>query len=90
MKGKRHAPEQILGKCGSWGQRTFFQGSRPEQNPMRPDTTSTPRDPGQNLRTQLHRIIRKGGLEHWEKPFQYLRSTRGDRTGRDAPDSCSL
>jgi integrase len=29
-----------------------------------------------NLRTQLQRIIRKAGLEPWEKPFQNLRSTR--------------
>ena len=29
-----------------------------------------------NLRTQLHRIIRRAGLEPWPKPFQNLRSTR--------------
>ncbi len=34
------------------------------------------RDTNQNLRTQLHRIIRKAGLEPWPKPFQNLRSTR--------------
>ena len=34
------------------------------------------RDTNINLRTQLHRIIRKAGLEPWVKPFQNLRSTR--------------
>ncbi len=34
------------------------------------------REPGCNLRTQLHRIIRKAGLEPWPKLFQNLRSTR--------------
>jgi integrase len=34
------------------------------------------RDSGTNLRTQLMRIIRKAGLEPWEKLFQNLRSTR--------------
>jgi len=29
-----------------------------------------------NLRTQLHRIIRRAGLEPWPKPFQNMRSTR--------------
>lgn len=29
-----------------------------------------------NLRTQMNRIIRRAGLEPWEKPFQNLRSTR--------------
>lgn len=29
-----------------------------------------------NLRTQLHRIIRRAGLEPWPKTFQNLRSTR--------------
>ena len=29
-----------------------------------------------NLRTQLHRIIRKAGLDPWQKLFQNLRSTR--------------
>ena len=34
------------------------------------------RKPNSNLRTQLHRIIRKAGLKPWPKPFQNLRSTR--------------
>ena len=34
------------------------------------------RDRYANLRTQLHRIIRKAGLEPWPKPWQNLRSTR--------------
>ncbi len=34
------------------------------------------RDTNGNLRTQLHRIIRKAGLEPWVKPFHNLRSTR--------------
>lgn len=29
-----------------------------------------------NLRTQLHRIIKRAGLDPWPKPFQNLRSTR--------------
>ena len=29
-----------------------------------------------NLRTQLHRIIKKAGLDPWPKVFQNLRSTR--------------
>ena len=34
------------------------------------------RDPNSNLRTQLHRIIKRAGLESWPKVFQNLRSTR--------------
>ncbi|MBI5289569.1 MAG: tyrosine-type recombinase/integrase, partial [Chloroflexi bacterium] len=34
------------------------------------------RDPGQNLRTQFERIIRKAGLKPWPKLFQNLRSSR--------------
>ena len=34
------------------------------------------RNPSQNLRTHLHRIIRRAGLTPWEKPFQNCRSTR--------------
>jgi integrase len=34
------------------------------------------RQRNQNLRTQLHRIIRKAGLRPWPKTFQNLRSTR--------------
>ncbi len=34
------------------------------------------RDKGVNLRTQAHRIIKRAGLEPWEKVFQNLRSTR--------------
>ena len=34
------------------------------------------RDAGQNLRTQLERIIRRAGLKPWPKLFQNLRSTR--------------
>ncbi len=34
------------------------------------------RDSNSNLRTQLHRIIRKAGLEPWPKLFQNLRATR--------------
>jgi integrase len=31
---------------------------------------------GANLRTQLHRIIRKAGLQPWPKPWHNMRSTR--------------
>ena len=34
------------------------------------------RDPKQNLRTQLNRIIRKAGLEPWPKLFHNLRASR--------------
>jgi len=34
------------------------------------------RDKGQNLRTQLERIIRKAGLKPWPKLFQNLRASR--------------
>ena len=34
------------------------------------------RDIGTNLRTHMHRIIRKAGLEPWPKTFQNLRRTR--------------
>jgi len=37
---------------------------------------SRTRDTSVNLRTQLHRIISKAGLEPWPKAFQNLRSTR--------------
>ena len=41
----------------------------------------------QNLRSQLHRIADKAGVERWPKPFMCLRSTRRtelERTGRFA------
>ncbi|MCE9605333.1 MAG: tyrosine-type recombinase/integrase [Planctomycetia bacterium] len=34
------------------------------------------RNDNSNLRTQMHRIIRRAGLTPWEKTFQNLRSTR--------------
>ena len=34
------------------------------------------RNPSQNLRTHMLRIIRKAGLTPWEKPFQNCRSSR--------------
>ena len=34
------------------------------------------RDANANLRTQLHRIIKRAGLQPWGKPFQNCRSTR--------------
>ncbi len=34
------------------------------------------RDKKSNLQTQSNRIVRKAGLEPWQKPFQNLRSTR--------------
>ncbi|MCH8164054.1 MAG: site-specific integrase [Planctomycetes bacterium] len=38
-----------------------------------------------NLRTQLHRIIRKAGLEPWPKVFQNLRSTRETELAEQFP-----
>ncbi len=38
-----------------------------------------------NLRTQLHRIIRRAGLEPWPKVFQNLRSTRETELAEDYP-----
>lgn len=34
------------------------------------------RERNSNLRTQMNRIIKRAGLELWDKPFQNLRSTR--------------
>jgi hypothetical protein len=33
------------------------------------------RDQGVNLRTELNRIIRRAGLETWERPWHNLRAT---------------
>lgn len=38
-----------------------------------------------NLRTQLHRLIRKAGLEPWPKTFQNLRSTRETELADEYP-----
>ena len=38
-----------------------------------------------NLRTQLHRIIRRAGLEPWEKLWQNLRSTRETELAEQFP-----
>ncbi len=38
-----------------------------------------------NLRTQLHRIIRRAGLEPWPKVFQNLRSTRETELAEQFP-----
>ncbi|MGD9724021.1 MAG: hypothetical protein AB7O59_21705 [Pirellulales bacterium] len=43
------------------------------------------RDAGQNLRTQLERIIRRAGLEPWPKLFQNLRSTRETELAESFP-----
>ena len=38
-----------------------------------------------NLRTQLHRIIRRAGLEPWPKTFQNMRSTRETELAEEYP-----
>ncbi|MGB0767700.1 MAG: tyrosine-type recombinase/integrase [Phycisphaeraceae bacterium] len=38
-----------------------------------------------NLRTQMHRIIRRAGLEPWPKTFQNLRSTRETELAEQYP-----
>lgn len=43
------------------------------------------RDANANLRTQLHRIIKRAGLEPWPKTFQNLRSTRETELAEDFP-----
>ena len=43
------------------------------------------RDIGTNLRTHMHRIIRKAGLEPWPKTFQNLRSTRETELAEQFP-----
>jgi len=43
------------------------------------------RDSNANLRTHLHRIIRKAGLEPWPKTFQNLRSTRETELAEEFP-----
>ncbi len=43
------------------------------------------RDSGTNLRTQMHRIIRRAGLEPWPKTFQNLRSTRETELAEQFP-----
>ena len=43
------------------------------------------REIGTNLRTHMHRIIRKAGLEPWPKTFQNLRSTRETELAEQFP-----
>ena len=43
------------------------------------------RDTNANLRTQLHRIIRRAGLDPWPKTFQNLRSTRETELAEEFP-----
>jgi integrase len=43
------------------------------------------RDPAQNLRTQLGRIIKKAGIQPWPKPFQNLRSSRETELAEEWP-----
>lgn len=43
------------------------------------------RSANSNLRTQLHRIIRRAGLEPWPKAFQNLRSTRETELAEEYP-----
>lgn len=43
------------------------------------------RDIGTNLRTHMHRIIRKAALEPWPKTFQNLRSTRETELAEQFP-----
>ncbi len=43
------------------------------------------RDADKNLRTQLHRIIRRAGLKPWPKVFQNLRSTRETELAEQHP-----
>ena len=43
------------------------------------------RDSNSNLRTQLQRIIRRAGVDEWEKPFQNMRSTRETELAESFP-----
>jgi integrase len=43
------------------------------------------RNANANLRTQFNRIVRKAGLEPWQKPFQNLRSTRETELSESYP-----
>lgn len=43
------------------------------------------RDSNANLRTQFERIVRRAGLEPWEKPFQNMRSTRETELAENYP-----
>lgn len=43
------------------------------------------RDPTQNLRTQLLRILKRAGLEVWPKPFHNLRASRETELAADYP-----
>jgi integrase len=43
------------------------------------------RDANQNLRTQLHRIIRRAGLEPWPKLFHNLRASRETELAAEYP-----
>jgi hypothetical protein len=75
-KTKRHE-----GHESRWGPlfpelRLHFEAAREAAEPDSEYVVNRYRSATQNLRTQLHRIIRRAGLTPWPKPFQNLRSTR--------------
>jgi integrase len=78
-----HASKTEHHKDGGIHQVPIFPELRPYLEQMREqahdDTVyviNRYRDANANLRTQLHRIIRRAGLEPWPKAFQSLRATR--------------
>ena len=56
--------------------RPYLEAAFDEAKPGTEHVITRYRDANANLRTQLHRIIRKAGLDPWPKVFQNLRSTR--------------
>jgi integrase len=65
--------------------RPHFEAAREAAEPGSEYVVNRYRSATQNLRTQLHRIIRRAGLTPWPKPFQNLRSTRETELGETFP-----
>ena len=65
--------------------RPYLEDAFEQATPGSEFVISRYRDGGQNLRSQLNRIIRRAGLTPWEKTFQNLRSTRETELAEQFP-----
>ncbi|MAE60962.1 MAG: hypothetical protein CMJ49_06345 [Planctomycetaceae bacterium] len=65
--------------------RPYLMEAFEEADPGTEHVVTRYRDSNANLRTQLHRIIGRAGLELWPKPFQNLRSTRETELAESYP-----
>ncbi len=65
--------------------RTYLETAFEEAEPGTTFVVTRYRDTSANLRTHMHRIIRRAGLTPWPKTFQNLRATRETELAEEFP-----